>query len=206
MPGLSHPWSACTAPARRLTLRAAPAPSYAHVPHPHAAGAEGGLRRCGQRRCAPSPRPAARLCVSSARCCRRSHVSASTRRWGARARGHLYDKRPMDRQRCTECDDGAPDQCPAPGKRAARRRPWRLRQRGRPGGRSKGLALAARGLWPRAARAAHARGPPSARGAYAAYGGPLRTRWSAARGRAPLGRTTAVGAARLSIGWVSGCS
>ena len=68
MPGLSHPWSACTAPARRLTLRAAPAPSYAHVPHPHAAGAEGGLRRCGQRRCAPSPRPAAHLCVRRLAC------------------------------------------------------------------------------------------------------------------------------------------
>eukprot|EP00964_Phaeocystis_antarctica_P021230 scaffold11764_cov91-Phaeocystis_antarctica.AAC.3 len=45
--------------------------------------------------------------------------------------------------------------------------------------RSKGHALAARGVWTRAARAAPARGPPSARGA---DGGPLPTRWSA-----PLG-------------------
>ena len=71
MPGLSHPWSACTALTRRHTLpctRAAPAPSCARAPHPHAAGAEGGLRRCGQRRCAPSPRPAARLCVRRLAC------------------------------------------------------------------------------------------------------------------------------------------
>ena len=72
-----------------------------------------------------------RLRVWRARC---SHVSASTRQCGARARGDLYDKRPMDGQRCTECDDGATDQCPAPGQRATRRRPWRLRRRGRPGG------------------------------------------------------------------------
>ena len=49
-------------------------PCHAHGPRKHRAarvchtprGAEGGLRRCGQRRCAPSPRPAARLCLVSA--------------------------------------------------------------------------------------------------------------------------------------------
>ena len=106
----------------------------------------------------------------AARCCWRTHTCPPLRGggWGARARGDLYEKRPMDRQR---------RRCPAPGQRAARRRPWRLRRR-------EGLALAARGLWPRAARAAPTRGPPSARGA---DGGPPPTRWSAARGRAPLG-------------------
>ena len=142
---LSLPWSACTAPTRRLTLRAAPAQSHARVPHPHAAGAEGGLRRCGQRRCAPSPRPAARLCLVSAagvlglrrrrrlRAWRASCYEAVGRK-GSRRLLQLYEMRPMDGQRCTECDDGATDQCPAPGQRAARRRPWRLRRRGRPGG------------------------------------------------------------------------
>ena len=51
-------------------------PCHAHGPRKHRAarvchtprGAEGGLRRCGQRRCAPSPRPAARLCVRRLAC------------------------------------------------------------------------------------------------------------------------------------------
>ena len=51
-------------------------PCHAHGPRKHRAacvchtprGAEGGLRRCGQRRCAPSPRSAARLCVRRLAC------------------------------------------------------------------------------------------------------------------------------------------
>ena len=51
-------------------------PCHAHGPRKHRAarvchtprGAEGGLRRCGQRRCAPSPRPAAHLCVRRLAC------------------------------------------------------------------------------------------------------------------------------------------
>ena len=51
-------------------------PCHAHGPRKHRAarvchtprGAEGGLQRCGQRRCSPSPRAAARLCVRRLAC------------------------------------------------------------------------------------------------------------------------------------------
>ena len=58
----------CPDSAPHLAMHSSRASTELRVPHPHAAGAEGGMRRCGQRRCAPSPRPAARLCVRRLAC------------------------------------------------------------------------------------------------------------------------------------------
>ena len=162
-------------------------PCHAHGPRKHRAarvchtprGAEGGLRRCGQRRCAPSPRPAARLCLVSAagvlglrrrrrlRAWRASCYEAVGRKGSRRSlrqAAHGWPAVHRVRRRChrpVSCAWAARHPSTAVAAPAARA-PGRCL--------SKGLALATRGLWPRAARTAPGRGPPSARGA---YGGPL---------------------------------
>ena len=173
-------------------------PCHAHGPRKHRAarvchtprGAEGGLRRCGQRRCAPSPRPAARLCVRRLACWFQLLESSAFVVAGDYERGGLAAHTcPPLRGSAAQglaaiyttsgpwMASGAPSATTVPPTSVPRlgsAPPVDGRGgSGGVGGRgllSKGLALAARGLWPLAARTAPARGPPSARGA---YGGPL---------------------------------
>ena len=162
-------------------------PCHAHGPRKHRAarvchtprGAEGGLRRCGQRRCAPSPRPAARLCVRRLACWFQLLESSAFVVAGDYERGGLAAHMcPPLRGSAAQglaaihttsgpwMASGAPSATTVPPTSVPRLGSAPpVDGRGGSGGAgargllSKGLALAARGLWPRAARAAPARGP-----------------------------------------------
>ena len=221
----------CPDSAPHLAMHSSRASTELRVPHPHAAGAEGGLRRCGQRRCAPSPRPAARLCVRRLACWFQLLESSAFVVAGDYERGGLAAHMcPPLRGSAAQglaaisttsgpwMASGAPSATTVPPTSVPRLGSAPpVDGRGGSGGAgargllSKGLALAARGLWPRAARTAPARGPPSARGA---YGGPLfrrRTRClscklshtAASVAQGTSRPTTAVSAACLSLVFLS---
>ena len=169
----------CPDSAPHLAMHSSRASTELRVPHTHAAGAEGGLRRCGQRRCAPSPRPAARLCVRRLACWFQLLESSAFVVAGDYERGGLAAHMcPPLRGSAAQglaaihttsgpwMASGAPSATTVPPTSVPRLGSAPpVDGRGGSGGAgargllSKGLALAARGLWPRAARAAPARGP-----------------------------------------------
>ena len=137
-------------------------PCHAHGPRKHRAarvchtprGAEGGLRRCGQRRCAPSPRPAARLCVRRLACWFQLLESSAFVVAGDYERGGLAahtcpplrgsaaqglaaihtTSGPWMASGAPSATTVPPTSVPRLGSAPPVRRPWRLRRRGRPGG------------------------------------------------------------------------
>ena len=173
-------------------------PCHAHGPRKHRAarvchtprGAEGGLQRCGQRRCSPSPRAAARLCVRRLSCWFQllessafvvagdyergglaAHTCPPLRGSAAQGLAAIYTTSgPWMASGASSATTVPPTSVPRLGTAPPVDGHGGSGGAGARGLLSKGLALAARGLWPRAARTAPARGPPSARGA---YGGPL---------------------------------